>query len=124
MITNKEHDRLVGIATARAHNLLMCLARPCDFTRRTGKIKGEESRYTLQVWYRRTSGTAYAVITHHHPRQSDSIIGDGQLDDMEQSQRINCCRSEESRAIYEMLAQAVREHGQSLLPSREPAVVE
>jgi len=95
--------------TEQRNTLQWMVSREPSDVRRTGRIKGVESRYTLRVWYRRNSGTAECLVTHHHPGQSDSVSGPYPLETIGTMYR---CDDEEGSAIHRMIDEARAAHFQ------------
>lgn len=97
----------IGRRESQVDALLTMLSREPDDARRTGRIKGEDSRYSLRVWYWRNSGCAMALLTHHHAGQSDHVSGPFPLDAMRADYRFD---SVEGAAICAMIDGAVSAH--------------
>jgi hypothetical protein len=87
----------------RVLNYQGAATREADYTGRTGRISGSDSRYTLRVWFNRVSGQTFATLTHHHPGQRDSIIADGWVDAMARDYRSD---NNEGAAILALLTAA------------------
>lgn len=81
-ISQKAFDAEVSKWQNRVWDLHKALVTEPDDTRKSGRIAGYEGKYSLRVWYRRTSGTTYAALIHHYPGQTDSVSFDGDLEDM------------------------------------------
>ena len=72
---------------------------------RTGRIAGTDSRYTLRVWDRNSD--TLAVVIHHHPGQSDSLLAVADLFGAQCQCYATTAHDDESYALSDLVRRAM-----------------
>lgn len=105
--TIKELRAKIESQQHRINRLHCMLTRQPNETRRSGKIPGEDSRYTVKTWHFPVSGFCYSTLTHHHKGQTDCIIFEGETEEL---CKAYCGRHEdrERETIYNMAHESLR----------------
>jgi hypothetical protein len=88
------------------------MARAADFTAKTGRIPGCDSRYEVSVWFR-NSGIHAWQFRFIHPRQADSVhFGSDALGKADAQSGVRCDTDENAavRDLWFRVAQAIRQH--------------